>query len=141
LARWNFREVFVASPLSTQHYGERAKIGWLGIRIMCPNGVTFLNIFMIFTYLKLSMFLSSTGQNGQVKYYHLVSVVFKQVYSSTCSTKELSITMTKIVHAVKGGLLSYCGNNNHSLHSWFTKPYFLWFLNIFMMFTYLKLIR
>jgi hypothetical protein len=34
--------VFVASPLSTQHYGERAKIGWLGIRIMCPNGVIFL---------------------------------------------------------------------------------------------------
>ena len=28
--------------------------------------------------------------------------VFKQVYSSTC------ISMTKIVHAVKGGLLSYC---------------------------------
>jgi hypothetical protein len=28
--------------------------------------------------------------------------------SSTCSTKELSITMTKIVHAVKGGLLSCC---------------------------------
>ena len=28
--------------------------------------------------------------------------------SSTCSTKELSITMTKIVHAVTGGLLSYC---------------------------------
>ena len=33
--------------------------------------------------------------------------VFKQVYSSTCSTKELSISMTKILHAVKG-LLSYC---------------------------------
>ena len=28
--------------------------------------------------------------------------------SSTCSTKELSITMTNILHAVKGGLLSYC---------------------------------
>jgi hypothetical protein len=28
--------------------------------------------------------------------------------SSTCSTKELLITMTKILHAVKGGLLSYC---------------------------------
>jgi hypothetical protein len=28
--------------------------------------------------------------------------------SSTCSTKELSITMTKILHAVNGGLLSYC---------------------------------
>ena len=34
--------------------------------------------------------------------------VFKQVYSSTCSTKELSISMTAILHAVKGGLLSYC---------------------------------
>jgi hypothetical protein len=68
---------------------------------------------MIFTYLKLSMFLSSTGQNGQVKYYHLVTKiledsVFKQVYSSTCSTKELSISMTAILHAVKGELLSYC---------------------------------
>jgi hypothetical protein len=29
--------VFVASLLSTQHYGERAKTGWLGIRIMCKE--------------------------------------------------------------------------------------------------------
>jgi hypothetical protein len=28
--------------------------------------------------------------------------------SSTCSPKELSIPMTNILHAVKGGLLSYC---------------------------------
>jgi hypothetical protein len=28
--------------------------------------------------------------------------------SSTCSTKELSITMTKMLHAVKGGPQSYC---------------------------------
>ena len=34
--------------------------------------------------------------------------VFKQVYSSTCSTKELSKSMTTMLHAVKGGLLSYC---------------------------------
>ena len=34
--------VFVASPLSTQHLGERAKTGWLGIRRMCPNGATCL---------------------------------------------------------------------------------------------------
>ena len=27
--------------------------------------------------------------------------------SSTCSTKELSISMTKLWHAVNGGLLSY----------------------------------
>ena len=49
--------------------------------------------------------------------------VFKQVYSSTCSTKELSIGMTTIVHAVNGGLLSYCDkvysrgniNQNHRI--------------------------
>jgi hypothetical protein len=38
----NYKIGSVASPLSTQHYGERAKIGWLGSSIMCPNEVTFL---------------------------------------------------------------------------------------------------
>jgi hypothetical protein len=27
----------VASPLTTQHYGERAKTGWIRIRIKCPS--------------------------------------------------------------------------------------------------------
>ena len=45
--------VFVASPISTQHYGERAKIGWLGIIIMCPNGVTFLPADCCFSKLAL----------------------------------------------------------------------------------------
>ena len=30
----------VASPVATQHQGEKAKTGWLGIRIMCPSGAT-----------------------------------------------------------------------------------------------------
>ena len=34
--------VFVASPLSMQHYGERAKTGWHGIRIIYPSGATCL---------------------------------------------------------------------------------------------------
>ena len=34
--------VFVSSPVSTQHYGERVKYNWLGIRIMCPSGATCL---------------------------------------------------------------------------------------------------
>jgi hypothetical protein len=29
--------VCVASPISSLHYGERAKTGWLGIKIMCPS--------------------------------------------------------------------------------------------------------
>ena len=35
--------VFVASLLSTQHTGERAQTGWLGIKIMCPYVATCLS--------------------------------------------------------------------------------------------------
>ena len=35
---------FAASLLSTQHSGVRAKTGWLGMRIMCPNEVTGLQV-------------------------------------------------------------------------------------------------
>jgi hypothetical protein len=45
--------VCVASPLSTHHYGERAQIGWLGIRKMFPNGVTFLPADCCFSELAL----------------------------------------------------------------------------------------
>jgi hypothetical protein len=37
--------------------------------------------------------------------------------SSTCSTKELSITMIKMLHAVKGGLLSYVTKYIHVVTS------------------------
>jgi len=30
--------IFVASPLSTQHYGQRARTDWLAVRIMCQSG-------------------------------------------------------------------------------------------------------
>ena len=43
----------VASPLSMQHYGERAKTGCLGIRIMCPSGVTCLPADCCFSELAL----------------------------------------------------------------------------------------
>ena len=35
--------VYVASPLSTKHSGERADCGWLEIRIMCLSGATCLS--------------------------------------------------------------------------------------------------
>jgi len=35
--------IFVASAISTQREGERAKTDWLGIRIMCPSGETCLS--------------------------------------------------------------------------------------------------
>ena len=35
--------VSVASPKNAQHLGERAKTGWLGIRIMCLGGATCLS--------------------------------------------------------------------------------------------------
>jgi hypothetical protein len=53
---------------------------------------------------------STTAQNHRKCDLSCAHILLRQVYSrfSTCSTKELSITMTKILHAVKGGLLSYC---------------------------------
>ena len=36
--------VFVASPLNTQFQGKKAKTAWLGIRIMCTNGTTYLSM-------------------------------------------------------------------------------------------------
>ena len=38
----DYKLVFVASPLSTQHSGKRATTGWLGIRIMFPSEATYL---------------------------------------------------------------------------------------------------
>ena len=53
---------------------------------------------------------STTSQHHRKCDLSCAHILLRQVYSrfSTCSTKELSITMTKILHAVKGGLLSYC---------------------------------
>ena len=36
--------VCVASPLSTQHYGLRAKTGWLGTTIICISRVACLSL-------------------------------------------------------------------------------------------------
>jgi len=45
--------VFVASLLSTRREQERAKTGWLGIRIMHPSGVTYLPMDCCFSELPL----------------------------------------------------------------------------------------
>jgi hypothetical protein len=47
----NIKLVFVASPLSMQHLGERAKTGWLEIRIMCPSWATCLSMDCCFSEL------------------------------------------------------------------------------------------
>ena len=43
--------VFAVSPLSSQQYGLKAKTGWLGIRMMCPSGLTYLPLNCCFTEL------------------------------------------------------------------------------------------
>jgi len=43
----------VASPLSTHHYGERTKTGWLGIRIMRWSGTICLPADCCFSELVL----------------------------------------------------------------------------------------
>ena len=47
----NIELVFVAPPLSMQHLGVRAKIGWFGIRIMC---LEWSNMFTLWTVTTVS---------------------------------------------------------------------------------------
>jgi uroporphyrinogen-III synthase len=49
----DYKMVFVASPLSMQHLVERAKTGWLGIKIMCRSGATCLSADRCFSELAL----------------------------------------------------------------------------------------
>jgi hypothetical protein len=59
--------VCVASPLSTQHYGERAKTGWLGIMIMCPSGETCLSADCCFSGLLFTVLVDHYGARTAVQ--------------------------------------------------------------------------
>ena len=60
--------VFARYPLSMQHKCVRIKIGWLGIKIMCPSGATYLPVnccfrnichcFCVYRYLLKSRLLN-----------------------------------------------------------------------------------
>jgi hypothetical protein len=49
----NMKLVFVASTLSTQHKGERAKMGWFGTRKICQSEETHLSVDCCFSELAL----------------------------------------------------------------------------------------
>ena len=59
--------VFVVFPLSTQHYGVRAKNGWHGIRLMCRGGATCLP--MDYKYPTKRVGLVQSGH-----YHHLIKM-------------------------------------------------------------------
>jgi hypothetical protein len=46
--------IFIASLLNTHYYGERAKTGWLGIRIMYPSVALYVypRSFVVYLYIK-----------------------------------------------------------------------------------------
>ena len=63
--------IFVVSPLSKQHEGERAKTGWLGIRIICQSGATCLSVDCCFRdTIKKSTKCVGLVQNGPL--HHLI---------------------------------------------------------------------
>jgi hypothetical protein len=74
--------IFVASPLSTPHYGERAKIGWLGIRIMYPNGVIFLLADCCYSELALCKSNSAYWSRTSGPHHHLIKCAIRtrQIY-------------------------------------------------------------
>jgi hypothetical protein len=88
---------FVASPLSTQHYGERANIGWFGFRIMCLNGVTFLPADCCFN--ELALLKSNPAFSSRTK--------------RTSSSSHWWLTCFR--HNIAEQLLNLALNNNHSL--------------------------
>ena len=64
---------FVASPLNTPHWGERAKTGW----IKCPSVVTYLSAECCFIELalcKADLIIISSKINLCVTWYHRVGV-------------------------------------------------------------------
>jgi diaminopimelate decarboxylase len=60
--------VTIASRLSMQHLGVRAKTGWLRIRIMCLYGETCLSADCCFSELALK----NTTKHGTRYYFHKV---------------------------------------------------------------------
>ena len=48
-----YEMMFVSPLLNMEHQGERTKTGWLGIRIMCPSGATYLSADCCFSELAL----------------------------------------------------------------------------------------
>jgi hypothetical protein len=74
--------VFVASQLSTQREQERAKTGWLGIRIMHPRRVTYLRMDTCFQW---ATTINQTKHVGLVQnryHYHLIICkLFLPLYS------------------------------------------------------------
>ena len=58
--------VFVASLLSTQYEGVRAKRAWLGIRILCPSGATCLYPDCCFS--ELALYKSNSSYCSRTKW-------------------------------------------------------------------------
>ena len=72
--------VFVASAslLSTQQLGKGTKTGWLGIRIMCLSGVTYL----------LSQWASTIKNPPNVLIYYKTDIIISS--NVTCSRQEIA---------------------------------------------------
>ena len=89
--------------LSMQHEGVKAKPGWLGIRIMCQSGATFLpaNLFQWTSTIKIQLI---------VLIYYKADII---IISSKCNSFSPWYGW-KIAHVTL--------NNNHSL----TKAGFIW---------------
>ena len=73
--------LFVAYLLSTQHWGERATTGWLGIRIMCLSRVTCMSADCCFG--ELALYENPTKRVGLVQsgpQHHLIENQYLRLY-------------------------------------------------------------
>ena len=82
--------------LLTQHYGERANIGWLGSSIMCPNGVTFLPADCCFS--KLALKKSNSVCWSRIKW--TSSSSHWQLTYSRYNITEIGIKQQSLTHSI-----------------------------------------
>ena len=95
--------LFVASLLSTEHRGERAKTGWLRIRIMSPSWAIYLSADCCFSELTLYKLNLACWSST------------KWISSSTCSLHDIAQLALNTNHSQeRSSLYEMALNNNHS---------------------------
>jgi hypothetical protein len=97
--------VFVASPLSAQHQGERAKTGWLGIRIMWSDMSIHGLLFQWASTIKTQLsgpheFILQSDHNNKIT--SITVLVLTKIYPLLPrSVQPISITKTLLIVPTK----------------------------------------
>jgi hypothetical protein len=83
--------IFVVSPLSTQSKGERAKNGWLGIRIMCQSGATCLSMDCCYAPATITHRIYIITLSLNIKFVWVLGIGFVKHFSPVSCRVQINI--------------------------------------------------